>query len=1200
MQHFDAQFKSRRAVMNTMRHGEAKLSALKNIHRFLVTLALLVATLLAVSSAFAAITVTASGGGGSLSRSLPDTGGAFDLNLPLLRNAVNTITVSATDGQGQTVSKEVKVTQLSLDRIVVSQVTAERLSPQEIKQLVSDGVINLDNPANYNVSKFDIVLTIGNRPVPISVAIPTRIAEDVTGSEEFKMPDADNAGATPPPAPTEIIVFDQPVAGGGGGEVIPSIPGVIIIEGNIKSLKEFYTVRLLLMNTSGIFTLTDVTSKIEFPDGGLASIAPADGLISFGNILPGDGGLPGQAERQFIIRGDEIGVKNIKVSFGGTVTGPGIPEDAPIPFNGSAMTKVEVKGPPTFQVVVTHPDTVEKDVPYELKVDITNTGDIAALYSSLALDVGADAHLVSCTESGNSASCTEITGSDVRSFGDIEPGKTVSATFTIIPEVSGSIASCVGISDQNISLQVLVGNIGCLTGQIPSERGVPDGTPTLAVAPAPNTQGVSVTSAVTAFFSQEMLKSTITTGSGGNFNVFDQSNSIISGVIRIETINGKTVAIWQPSSSLAENAEYTVIITRDITNTGGTPLYNAWTSRFTTTGQSFNDITPPTLTLAVEPPVLPTFVIPGQLIKIDAFASDQGSGVARVELRGKDITAGDTAYQFLDRKVVFSGDKPPFIFTVDSAKLVPGHIYQILATAYDYMMNAQNATIDLVIAKSANAPTITLPASPSEGIAQGISVSIAPEALTGGVREVNYYLDNAGAPFKTVTIPPYQAGLGTLTLALGQHTIRAVAVDSLGQTGEASYLFQLVTNPNKPQISLNGMVSGATYIVGSSFVVSGIATDPVGIASITYSLDGAVIATGSQPFIIETAGLNTGVHTIAAEAVNMLGVSGSLSSSFVVASLPNGPPPAAPVITNLSTPANGAVTIDGTSVSGARIDIVNTTQKFSITIYANGSGGFTCSIAASSGDAIQVVAYDYSTSQQPSAAATAIVPTPPALTSISASPGDMSFTSLNAWGDITVTGGYDNNSSVALTSQVNFSSSDSSVAAVNSSGRVVALKNGSAVITASHGGFTAQVNVTVNIVTLTSISVDPQLVTFSTIGQTQQIITTAHYSDGTTRQLNSGVSFVSADSAVATINSGGLITALHGGATLITAYYPGTPPVTVTVNVNTGLDTPPQVSILSPATGNVVQRRDILSISVQGTDSVGGVNLIGIHLYGTG
>jgi len=1171
------------------------------------------------------ITVTVTGPAGSRSQSVPDAGGSFgferdvvsgvvtDTTLPLTRNALNTITVSATDASGNKVSQDIKVTQLSLDQIVVSQVSAERLSTQQIKQLVSDGVIQLDNPDNYNVSKFDIVLTIGDKEVPISVPI----VSPVNSVETIFKPATPSAsggggGGGSGVAPPDVVIFQQQVGGGGGGGEPVHISGVIIIEGNIKSLKEFYTVRLLLMNTSGVFTLKDVTSSIAFPDGGLSSIAPADGVISFGDILPGDGGLPGQAERQFIIRGDAIGINHVQVNFGGTVGGPLVPDDQQIPFNGSATTQVEVKGPPTFKVVVTHPDEVVVNVPYELKVDITDTGDIEALYSSLSIDVGGAAELVRCDPAIPPAqpSCTPIVGSDVRSFGDILPGQTVSATFTINPFQSGPITSCLGISDQNIALQVQVGNIGCLVGQIAPERGVPDGVPTVQVAPAPNLQGVSVQSPVTAFFSQLMNEGSIQTGSGGSFNVYDASNNLVPGRLIYITLTGvgKTVAVWQKWDSdfsqyvpLDSNAAYTVQVTQGITNLAGTAIYNSWTSHFTTTGTGADDSTPPVLNLGVEAPVNPSYVLPGQLVKIDAYATDQGSGVVRVELRSKDLTAGDTAYQFIDRRMVFKGDNPPFIFTVDSGKLIPGHTYQFLGTAYDFMTNQQDATLNLVIASSAAAPTITLPAPPAAGVAQGISVSLTPDAVTGGVTGVSYYLDGAGTPFKTVSLSPYQAGLSTFGLTLAPHTIRAVVSDALGQTGEASYIFNVVANPNKPQLSLSGAVNGATYIIGSTLTVSGSAIDPLGIQSLTYYLDGAQIATGSQPFSIATAGLSLGGHTISALAVNVLGVaSDPVTSSFTVVALPNGPAPAAPVITAVSLPVAGQVSVSGTSAPGARIDITDSTQKFGITVNANGSGSFSATLPAASGDLLSFVAYDYLSSQLPSTAATRSVPVAPTLTSIAAAPSTMSFTSASAAQNITVTGSYQDGSHADLTSQSSFSSSDPTVAIVSVSGQVVPLKNGSTTITATSGGQFAQVAVTVNIVTLSSISATPLATTFVYLGETRQLAVTALYSDGSQTALSSGVTFSSGSNAVAGVSTGGLITAAGNGSTQITANYPGAAPFPVTVTVNTALDTPPQVQILAPGAGSSYQRGDLVPVTVRATDAVGGVASITLTVTGPG
>lgn len=220
-------------------------------------IALLIIPFLFTKLVWAQTIVTVSGQGGKVSQAVPDGGGPFELNLPLNKNAVNNISITAVDRFGNKASKEISVTQVSLDSVVVSKVTAERLSVERVEQLVAEGVIKLDNPENYHVSQFNIVLTIAKEPVPISVpiAIPK---EEKTGWEILRLP-RDDLGWGPKNLPedkTEIIVFEQKIEMPQQQTI--SIPGVIIIEGRIKSLKEFFSVRLLLINTSGIFTLKDV------------------------------------------------------------------------------------------------------------------------------------------------------------------------------------------------------------------------------------------------------------------------------------------------------------------------------------------------------------------------------------------------------------------------------------------------------------------------------------------------------------------------------------------------------------------------------------------------------------------------------------------------------------------------------------------------------------------------------------------------------------------------------------------------------------------------------------------------------------------------------------------------------------------------------------------------------------------------------
>ena len=1169
-------------------------------------------TLLRCGNSVAEITVTVKGPAGSASQALPDSGGEFALDIPLNKNSVNTISVTAQDEAGHSVSQDLAITQVSLDSIVVSKVKTERLSVEEVEQLVSDGVIDLDDPENYNVSTFDIVLNVRQKPVHISLPVPVPKDELRGGYEKIGLNLGDGSGGRPKPQPVQVVVFDTPLPGPPGQPAI-SIPGVLVIEGNIRSLKEFFSVRFLLMNTSGIFTLKDVKASLEFPDQGLSSILPADGVASFGEILPGGADQPGQVEKEFVIRGDEIGTKRVRVNFGGLVTGPGIND--PIPFNGSALSEVEVKGPPTFNVRVTHPDSVEAGIPYDLTVDITNTGELTAMYASLELDVGTDARLSHCAlnDSGE-PECEDITGGETRALGHIRPGESVSESFTVIPAKSGEISSCVGMSDQNITLQVLVGNKGCLVGQFQPEEAAPAGIPTVNVLPGPNALGVNIDSSVTAFFSKPMKADTITTGDGGSFNVYDPAGNLVPGQVRTSklfegTPREKTVAAWQvndgDTNRLSPNTEYTVVITQDCLDIQGNALFNTWNSTFTTTGSGADDQTSPTLTLSVEPPVNPNQILPGQIVKINAYASDQGSGVARVELRIKDLGEEGAKYRLIDQKTVFSGDMPPFIFSIDSSKLVPGHSYQLRGTAYDMAGTGKDATLSIILADSADPPTIRFQDDLPQEVLHGISISFEP-VVTGGVSEVRYFLDGGAQPFRTVNLAPFKGGLATLDLALGNHRVVAVAEDGLGQTGRATYEFTLVDNPNMPVVSFKGTEDGTKLLEGDKLLINGKAEDPVGIASVEYFLDtttGTPIYSGTAPVLLDTTGLGVGDHRIYLKATNRLGISNDLNDpasilEFTVMEAPSGTPPEAPSISSVSWPVNRVATLKGTTVPGARVDVTNIATGLVVSVTADSSGNFEAVIEASQGDTLQAVAYDYTSSRDPSPAATTTVPAAPVLDSIEVSPASMSFETANAFGDISVIGHYHDGSSAELTTKATYSSSDPAVASVSARGRVVALSSGTANITVSYEGFQETISVNVNIVTLVSISAEPASVNLISIGQRIQLSITGHYSDGSSHAISGGISFASGDLGVAGVTSSGVVEARGDGNTLISVYYPGAPALSIPVTVDTGQDTPPTVQIVSPTGTLEVERGDSVSITVRADDAIGGVTRVHVEAEG--
>ena len=99
----------------------------------------------------------------------------------------------------------------------------------------------------------------------------------------------------------------------------------------------------------------------------------------------------------------------------------------------------------------------------------------------------------------------------------------------------------------------------------------------------------------------------------------------------------------------------------------------------------------------------------------------------------------------------------------------------------------------------------------------------------------------------------------------------------------------------------------------------------------------------------------------------------------------------------------------------------------------------------------------------------------PQLSSIAVDPTTLSLT-LDETEHLTATGHYDDDSTKDLSGRANWTSSDETVATVNSSGTVTAASSlasppGTATITASSGGFSATCTVTVNTGPLTAIAI---------------------------------------------------------------------------------------------------------------------------------
>lgn len=443
----------------------------------------------------AGVLVQIGGGAGSASTQLGTGQTSFCLDVPLRRNTENSLIVTATDlSTGNVASAApIKVTQVDPSSVVIAKASSRPLAQSEVDTLVQNGVITLDDPSNYNVSMFTIVLTIGQSQVTVSQPV---VVDPTPGSISYGSSGGGGGGGSS----YQVVVIQTPTG--------QTIPGVIIIDGRVRTLKEFFQVVLAIQNTTTGFDLTDMVASIALPSGltpvkvGLGvdvdsiNTGSAVDTVAIGTIAPQQ-----TAFNQFIIRGDGIGTHEIAINFQGFLSGGGLTD--PFPISGSAKTSVQILGPPQLDIVVRHPgdpNSSANDVSageiYTLTVDVTNHSPVPALYTSLDLLIGQGAVLVDTD--GN-----ELPGSTTtRNLGNIPPGQTVSQSFLVKSRVAGKIIACQAVASENLTLSVDIGGGSCnIANTIPANFAIPspNASPTvMEITPLNNQSNTLVTASVMA------------------------------------------------------------------------------------------------------------------------------------------------------------------------------------------------------------------------------------------------------------------------------------------------------------------------------------------------------------------------------------------------------------------------------------------------------------------------------------------------------------------------------------------------------------------------------------------------------------------------------------------------------------------------------------------------------------------------------
>ncbi len=387
---------------------------------------------------------------------------------------------------------------------------------------------------------------------------------------------------------------------------------------------------------------------------------------------------------------------------------------------------------------------------------------------------------------------------------------------------------------------------------------------------------------------------------------------------------------------------------------------------------------------------------------------------------------------------------------------------------------------------------------------------------------------------------------------------------SSGSGSNQAQLASISVTPTNPSIAMG---------TGQQFTATGIYSDNTTkdlTASVTWTSSDTTVATFDSTgvlgylysAVIGAQTINKAGHVTgkALGKTTITASSGSTSGSTTITVTP------ATLVSIAVTPTNPSIA-DGTTTqftaTGTFSD--NTTQDLTtqvtwsssstnIATVSNSTGSNGLATAAATGSATITATSGGTTGS------TTVTVTPATLVSIAVTPANPSI-ALGTTKQFTATGSYSDGTTQNLTTQVTWSSSATAVATISnaagSNGLVTSVAPGSTTISATSGSISGSATLTVTPATLVSLAVTPANPSISQ-GATKQFTATGTYSDGTTQNLTTAVTWSSSATAVATISnaagSNGLATAVAAGSTTITATsgsVSGTTGLTVTA-ITTG------------------------------------------------
>ena len=252
---------------------------------------------------------------------------------------------------------------------------------------------------------------------------------------------------------------------------------------------------------------------------------------------------------------------------------------------------------------------------------------------------------------------------------------------------------------------------------------------------------------------------------------------------------------------------------------------------------------------------------------------------------------------------------------------------------------AVNVTIDNT------APTVSI-TSPTGGYVQGTVQITATASDTNGVKQVEFFVDGTSIGVDTNGADGWSVDWDTSEGLDGEHTLKAVATDTAGNSAEHS--ITVTVDNSRPDVSFITPVNLQT--VAGMVSIKASASDPhSGITSVEFWVDGVLQYTDTDStdgwtWTWDASALENGDYILGLTAVNGAGLTNNTSIQVVV---DNGPPPdTTPPTVSITSPADGATVNPPVTITANATDPSGVS---SVAFYANGAE-ITSGTVSASGD----------------------------------------------------------------------------------------------------------------------------------------------------------------------------------------------------------------------------------------------------------